>query len=113
MNRLSMNLLPVCRLQHRVFIFAAALGLALLAAPNFVGLARAFTIDDQSNTNSDGTAKFADPDTRFSGNGNGGPTTYRQGNMSLQFGSQRSLTDERYNTDRMFSPIGRPGDPDR
>jgi hypothetical protein len=89
-----------------VLIIAGALGVAMLAAP----LAQAFTIDDQSNTNSDGSAKFSDPDARFSGTGNGGPTVYRQGNMSLQFGPQRSLTDQRYNTDRMFNPNGRPGD---
>jgi hypothetical protein len=90
----------------RVFIAAAAFGLVLLAAP----IAQAFTIDDQSNTNSDGSAKFSDPDSRFSGTSNGGPTTYRQGNMSLQIGPQRSLTDERYNNERMFNPNGRPGD---
>jgi hypothetical protein len=103
-----MTLLRLCRSHHRVLIIAGALGLALLAAP----LAQAFTIDDQSNTNSDGSAKFSDPDSRFSGTGtgNGGPTVYRQGNMSLQFGPQRSLTDQRYNNERMFNPNGRPGD---
>ena len=101
-----MTILRLCQSYHRVFIIAGILGLTLLVAP----LAQAFTIDDQSNTNPDGSAKFSDPDSRFSGNGNNGPTTYRQGNMSLQFGTQRSLTDQRYNTDRMFNPNGRPGD---
>jgi hypothetical protein len=107
-----MNLLSKCRSHRRVFMFAAAFGLGVVAAPAFVSLAQAFTIDDQSNTNRDGSARFADPDSRFSGNGADGPTTYRNGNMSLQFGSQRSLSDQRYNTDRMFNPNGRPGDYD-
>jgi hypothetical protein len=97
------------RSHRRMFIFAAAFGLGVLAAP----FAHAFTIDDQSNTNSDGSAKFSDPDERFSGGSNGGLTTYRQGNTSLQFGTQRSLSDQRYNTDNLFNPNGRPGDPDR
>lgn len=107
-----MNLLSKCRSHRRVFKVAAALGLGVVAAPAFVGLAQAFTIDDQSNTNRDGSARFSDPDSRFSGNGSNGPTTYRNGNMSLQFGSQRSLSDQRYNTDRMFNPNGRPSDYD-
>lgn len=112
MNLLPMNLLPMCRLQQRVFIFAAAFGLALLAAPMATTLAHAFTIDDQSNTNSDGSAKFADPNaptTRF-GSSSGSQTTIRQGNSTFQFGPQRSLSDERYTKDRMFDPLGRPGD---
>jgi hypothetical protein len=112
-NLLPMNLLPMCRLQQRVFIFAAAFGLALLAAPMATTLAHAFTIDDQSNTNSDGSAKFADPTTPTTRFGSGGQTTIQQGNATLQFGPQRPSTDERYNKDRMFDPIGRPGDPDR
>ncbi len=89
---------PFCR----ALIVAGALGLAL------AGPARAFTIDNQSNTNADGSAKFADPDERFSGGDNGnGPTTYKNGNMSLQFGSPRQ-SDRNFNTDQMFNPNGRP-----
>jgi hypothetical protein len=98
----------LCRPHRRVSMAAAALVLALSA----VGSARAFTIDDKSNTNSDGSAKFSDPDSRFSGNSGNGTTTYRNGPFSMQFGNQRTLTDQRYNTDRMFQPNGRPGDYD-
>jgi hypothetical protein len=84
---------------------AAALGLALVAAP----AAQAFTIDDQSNTNSNGSAKYVDPDQQISRFG--GQTTIKQGNTTLQFGPQRSL-DQRYNSERMFNPLGRPGEPD-
>jgi hypothetical protein len=106
-----MTLMRLCRSQHRVFIFAGTLGLAVLTAPLFSGLAQAFTIDDQSNTNSNGSAKFSDPDARLTGKDNNGTTVYRQGNMSLQLGSpQRGSTDTRYNTDRIFNPNGRPGD---
>ena len=96
-----------CRSHRRALVIAGALGLALVA-----GTAQAFTIDDQSNTNANGSAKFSDPDSQLSGNGSNGKTTYRNGPFSLQFGSQRTLTDERYNNDRMFQPNGRPGDYD-
>jgi hypothetical protein len=108
--KLAMKLLSKCWSRRRVFIFAAAFGLGLVAAVKFVGLAQAFTVDDQSNTNSDGSARFSDPDERFSGSSNAGATTYRSGNTTMQFGPQRSLSDQRYNTDRMFDPNGRPGD---
>jgi hypothetical protein len=86
---------------------AAALGLALVAAP----VAQAFTIDNQSNTNSDGSAKYVDPDQQISRFGSG-PGIVRQGNTTFQFGVQPSLSDQRYNADRMFQPLGRPGDSD-
>ena len=107
-----MMLFTLCRSHRRVLIIAGALGigfgLALLAAP----VAQAFTIDDQSNTNRDGSARFSDPAARLSGPGDGGPTTIRQGNTTLQFGTQRPGfgSDQRYNTERMFNPNGRPGD---
>jgi len=90
---------------NRLPFFAAAFGLALLAAP----LAQAFTIDDQSSAASKNAARLADPASRLSGNGDGS-TTYRQGNTTLQFGTRRPGSDLRYNTDRMFNPNGRPGD---
>jgi hypothetical protein len=83
---------------------AAALGASLLAA----GAAQAFTFDNTTNTNSDGSAKYVDPDTRFDGNSRGdAPTTIRNGNTTLQFGAPRT-SDRNYNTDGMFQPNGRP-----
>ena len=89
---------------RRLAVLAAAFGLVLLAAP----AARAFTMDNQSNSNADGSARYTDPDARFSGSGDG-KTVIRQGNTTLQFGSGQSF-DQKYNADRMFNPIGRPGD---
>ncbi len=93
-----MKLLSHCRV-----VAFAVIALAMAAA----SVAQAFTIDDQSNTNSDGSARYVDPDSRFSGNGGNG-TTLRQGNTTLRFGNQRTFSDERYNNDRMFNPNGRP-----
>jgi hypothetical protein len=101
-----MKHLPSCCLsRHRSAVLAAAFGLALLAAP----AAHAFTIDDQSNTNSDGSARYTDPDSRFSGTGNG-QNTIQQGNTTIRFGGQQGSFDQRYNPNRMFDPLGRPGD---
>jgi len=88
---------------HRLAILAAAFGLAVLAAP----AARAFTMDNTSNTNPDGSARYTDPDQRFSGSNNG-QTTLRQGNTTFQFGS-RPTFEQRYDNSRMFDPIGGPG----
>ncbi|HEY4982406.1 MAG TPA: hypothetical protein VII24_10850 [Pseudolabrys sp.] len=107
MNFSPMNLLPLCRSRHRIAVLVTAFGLALAAAP----VAHAFTFDDQSNTNSDGSAKYVDPDRQGSRFGTGGGTTLRQGNTTFQFGPQRSF-DQRYNNDRMFDPLGRPGESD-
>ena len=90
--------------RHRLPVLAAAFGLTLLAMP----AAHAFTIDDQSNTNSDGTARYTDPDERFSGSGNG-QTTIQQGNDTLRFGNQPSF-DQRYNPNQMFHPNAQSGD---
>ena len=101
MNVLSKSRLPL-------FAFAAAFGLAVVAAPS----AQAFTMEDQGGTNPDGSAKYADPEARRFGSSatsKDGQTTIRQGNTTLQFGSQRP-SNERYNVDRMFNPNGRPGD---
>ena len=90
-------------MRHRAFMLVFALG--VLGAP----AAQAFTIDDQSNTNSNGSAKYVDPDTRrFGSSTNDGQTTIRQGNATFQFGPQRSIGDQRYNNERMFEPNGRP-----
>ena len=85
-------------------VLAAACGLALLAAP----AAQAFTIDDQSNTTSNGTARYADPDARFSGDGSA--QTIQQGNMTFRFGGQQGSFDQRYNPDQMFDQNRRPAD---
>jgi hypothetical protein len=85
-------------------MLAAAFGLVLLAAP----AARAFTIDNQSNSNADGSARYTDPDARFSGSADG-KTVIRQGNTTFQFGNSRSF-DQKYNADRMFNPNSRLGD---
>jgi hypothetical protein len=89
---------------RRLAVLAAALGLVLLVAP----AARAFTIDNQGNSNADGSARYTDPDARFSGSADG-KTVIRQGNTTIQFGNTQSF-EQKYNTDRMFNPIGRPGD---
>ena len=106
-----MKHLPPCSSRHRLAVLAAAFGLVLLAAP----AAHAFTIDNQSNTNNDGTARYTDPDARFSGSGSGsgsgnGQTTLQQGNTTFRFGGQQGSFDQRYDSNRMFDPLGRPGD---
>jgi hypothetical protein len=99
-----MKHLPPSPPRHRLAMLAAAFGLALLTMP----AAQAFTIDGQSNTNSDGSARYTDPDARFSGYGPA--TTIQQGNATIQFGGQQGSFDQRYNPSRMFDPNGRPGD---
>ena len=100
-----MKHLPLSPSRHRLAVLAAAFGLALLAAP----AAHAFTIDDQSNTNSNGSARYSDPDERFSGSGTG-QTTIQQGNATLRFGGQQGSFDQRYNPNRIFDPIDRSGE---
>jgi hypothetical protein len=87
---------------HRPAVFAAAFGLAVLVAP----AAHAFTMDNNSNTKVDGSARYTDPDEHFSNSD--GQTTMRQGNTTLQFGSRPSF-EQRYDNSRMFDPLGRPG----
>ncbi len=91
------------RLQH--VAVAAAFGASLLAA----GAAQAFTFDNTTNTNSDGSARYTDPDARLTGGDNrgDGPATIRNGNSTLQFGAPRT-SDRNFNTDSMFQPNGRP-----
>jgi len=98
-----MNSLPLSR-SRRVLILSAAFGLSVLAA----SAAQAFTIDNQSGTNSDGSAKYTDPDSRFSNGGSNGPSQYKFGNTTLRFGNQLAGPQERYNNDRMFNPNGQP-----
>jgi len=94
----------------------AACGLALLAAPLFVGLAQAFTFENQGGvSNDDGSrSAIADPDARVSrfgsGSGNGnGQSTFKQGNTTFQFGAQPSF-DRRYDSNRLFDPGSRLND---
>lgn len=85
-------------------LVAAALTLTV-AAPK----AHAFTLDTSSGVNSNGSSKYVDPDTRFSGNGT---TTQQFGNTTLQFGvhngglSNSSPAEDR---DRMFLQPNQPG----
>lgn len=88
----------------RLALIAAACGLALLAAPS----ARAFTMDNQSNTNPDGSAKYLDPDNKFSGSGSG-QNTVKQGNTTIQFGGRPSFN-QQYNSNRLFDPGSRLND---
>jgi hypothetical protein len=90
--------------RRRLAVLAAAFGLAVLIAP----AAHAFTIDNEANTTSNGTARYSDPDSRFSNSANG-PTVYKQGNATLQFGTPQSF-DQRYNANRLFNPNPGPGD---
>ncbi|HTQ82330.1 MAG TPA: hypothetical protein VMI47_03610 [Pseudolabrys sp.] len=89
-------------MKYALFL-SAALGLAVVAAP----AAQAFTLDNQSNTTSNGTARYTDPDEQFSGSASGsGATTLRQGNATFQFGAPQTF-DQRYNPNRMFDPLAR------
>ena len=89
---------------RRLAVLAAAFGLVLFDAP----AARAFTIDNQSNSNADGSARYTDPDARFSGSADG-KTVIRRGNTTIQFGGTQSF-EQKYNADHMFNPNGRPGE---
>jgi hypothetical protein len=99
-----MKHLPPCSSRHRLAVVAAAFGLAVLAA----SAAHAFTMDNQGNSNSDGTARYTDPDQRFSGSGDG-QTTIRQGDATFRFGGQPQSFDQRNNSDRVFDTLTRPG----
>ena len=90
----------------------AACGLALLAAPLFVGLAQACTFEDQGSvSNGDGSrSAIADPDGRVSRFGSGnGQSTFKQGNTTIQFGAQPSFN-QRYDSNRIFDPASRLND---
>jgi hypothetical protein len=98
-----MTALPHSRLALAATL-AAALGLGMLSS------AQAFTFENQTTVNGNSSSNYNDPATsRFSTGGNNGQTTIKQGNTTFQFGSQRSLTDQRYYPEHLFSP-NRPGD---
>jgi len=81
---------------------AAAFGLSLMGVPT----AHAFTLDNQSNTSSVGTARYSDPDEHFSNDGSR-KTTIQNGNATLQFGGQTQSFDQRYDQNRLFDPLSR------
>ena len=85
----------------RLAVIAAIGGLAAFAAP----AARAFTMDTITNSNPDGSAKYVDPDNRFS-DSDKSKTTIKQGNTTIQFGGRPSF-DQQYNGNRMFDPASR------
>ncbi len=91
----------------RAVTLAAAFGLALLTST-----AQAFTFENPAPvTGNNGSANYTNPaDSRFSSGSNNGQTTIKQGNTTLQFGGQRSLGDQRYYPEQLFTPNGRPGD---
>ena len=88
---------------------AAAVAAVILAAP----AAQAFTLDEQSNTTAKGAARYSDPDARFDGADSGRGQVIQQGNATIRFGGsgvEGGSFDQRYNTNRMFDPLGRPGE---
>ncbi|MGH6726584.1 MAG: hypothetical protein ACREB8_08570 [Pseudolabrys sp.] len=97
---------PLSPSRYRLAILAGAFGLALAAA----SAAHAFTIDNQSNTNSDGSARYTDPDEHFSGTGNGnGQTIIRQGDATLRFGGNQGSFGQRYDSNQVFDSLTRSG----
>ncbi len=101
-----MTLSPYLRIYRLLAAaFAAGFGLGLLVAQ-----AQAFTFENQTTVTGNSSANYSNPaDTRFSTGSNNGQTTFKQGNTTLQFGGQRSFN-QRYNADRLFDPLGRPGE---
>ncbi len=102
-----MNRLAKSRLRRFAFAaaFGAAFGLGVLAAP----AAQAFTLESAGATNSDGSAKYVDPDQQISRFGSGGgQTTVKQGDATFHFGPAQQPFNQRYNADRMFQPNDRP-----
>ena len=91
-----------------LYVFAAAFGLAVLAAP----AAHAFTIEDRSAPDGGATAKKGFTDSRFSKSNDGddkdGPGTYRNGNATLKFGPAQGSSNRNFNPSSMFEPNGRP-----
>jgi len=97
------------RLCTRTFVFAAAIGV-LAAAP-----AHAFTLQDSSGSGQ--VHSWMDVDSKSSGDldkpsshfdDGQTSTTIKQGNSTLQFGSQRSFN-QRYDSNQLFNPYFRDG----
>ena len=99
-----MKHLPQLPSRH-LAVLAAAFALMLAGIP----LAHAFTMEDVPNTKSDGSARYADPDERFTGSSfKNGQTTIKQGNTTFQFGQPQSF-DQRYNANSFFNSLTQPG----
>jgi hypothetical protein len=94
--------------------FAAAFGLALLAAP----AAQAFTFENQESAAGGGQnflelgqRAASDPAQQSLRFGTGSPNTYQQGPATFQFGTQGQMGsfDQRYNPSNLFDPYAREG----
>jgi len=97
---------PLSPSRSRLAILAAVFGFMLAAA----SAAHAFTIDNQSNTHSDGSARYTDPDEQFSGTGTGNnQTILRQGDATLRFGGNQGSFDQRYNANQVFDSLTQSG----
>ena len=96
----------------RFALAAALLGAGLMMAP----AARAFTMQDQNGNLSTDDQSFLYPDRGAASAGSGqtkgfkqedGVTTFKDGNTTFQFGRRPSF-EERYNTNHLFDPLGKP-----
>jgi hypothetical protein len=95
------------KLRH-FFLIVGALAVTAVGAPK----ADAFTMDNTSGVNSDGSVKYADPDSQFSGSNssNGSTTTHQFGNTTIQFGTHNGgLSNSNDDRDRMFLQPNQPG----
>ncbi len=72
-------------LRLAIFRLAAAVALTFAGIALMGNGARAFTINNESATNADGTARFADPDDEVNNFGRSG-FLFGQGGPSVQFG---------------------------
>jgi len=97
--------LPPAAPRRSIALLAAVFGAVVLTA----SVAQAFTFSDQpSGGSSDSATKFTDPadraKSRMNMNGNTGDrTTIQGGNTTFQFGGRESF-EQRYDSNRMFSP---------
>jgi hypothetical protein len=80
----------------RLMVFAAAMVLAAAGA-------HAWTIDNNSTTNRDGSPKYVDPDEQIENFGNGG-TTIQQGGSAWQFSVRPSYGSGQMNPFNYSSP---------
>jgi hypothetical protein len=93
----------------RAYLFAAALGVALMAAP----AAQAFQLEGANGQTGAGQQNFRDWDTRMGVDPESqsefgdGKTIIKQDDFSLHFGQERSFN-ERYNPNNLFHPNGQP-----
>jgi hypothetical protein len=94
----------------RACLFAAALGVALMATP----AAQAFQLEGANGQTGAGQQNFRDWDTRMgvdpesqASEFGDGKTTIKQDDFSVHFGQERSFN-QRYNSDNLFHPNGQP-----